>query len=84
MYFDINETIGRFPSPHGVMFSLILKNEKVLSAKKFKKFLSPLGVIFSLIRYTGEFDKTSQTAEFPSPLGVIFSLILTLNLMYVI
>ena len=26
----------KFPSPLGVMFSLILKNEKVLSAKKFK------------------------------------------------
>ena len=64
-----------FPSPLGVIFSLIKKMLRTLALNL--KFPSPLGVIFSLIKkeYLLHLD---NTLLFPSPLGVIFSLILLL------
>ena len=62
-----------FPSPLGVIFSLICSGED-LNLLNLDMFPSPLGVIFSLIKDVFLFMK--KVFKFPSPLGVIFSLIL--------
>ena len=66
--------INKFPSPLGVIFSLI-KDVKDLWYSNYSKFPSPLGVIFSLILIF-QFYLVQKSFVFPSPLGVIFSLIL--------
>ena len=65
-----------FPSPLGVIFSLII-DPQTLEAKGLEcLFPSPLGVIFSLIRNKDDIQRHWKFQnEFPSPLGVIFSLI---------
>ena len=68
---DIDNAPLGFPSPLGVIFSLIIKEIHPLNAIKFP---SPLGVIFSLI-YSVTDAQPFLVVEFPSPLGVIFSLI---------
>ena len=69
-----------FPSPLGVIFSLIL----VPLSLKYKsiKFPSPLGVIFSLIGYIRITTNEIIKRQFPSPLGVIFSLIILGNVFW--
>ena len=63
----------KFPSPLGVIFSLI-KDADLL--KECTEFPSPLGVIFSLINMKKIKRNKKEVFSFPSPLGVIFSLIL--------
>ena len=63
-----------FPSPIGVIFSLILNEKEFKNIEKAFKFPSPIGVIFSLISMY-KFATGETINEFPSPIGVIFSLI---------
>ena len=72
--YDYYESLTAFPSPLGVIFSLInlLFPEPVGPTMAFP---SPLGVIFSLILICVSPSTTSAGSVFPSPLGVIFSLI---------
>ena len=65
---------NKFPSPLGVIFSLINHRPFGHSYTLDGVFPSPLGVIFSLIG-TIITAIVFPTAMFPSPLGVIFSLI---------
>ena len=65
---------GKFPSPLGVIFSIIKIKKELKGYEKTRLFPSPLGVIFSLI-FIGTWDECIDYIEFPSPLGVIFSLI---------
>ena len=65
-----------FPSPLGVIFSLIIINFNKGGYQMYvKKFPSPLGVIFSLILLKEKKYSMIIILTFPSPLGVIFSLI---------
>ena len=68
--------IKRFPSPIGVIFSLIKNLTKNMEYLRDGEFPSPIGVIFSLIMVEpfGVMDP-KLVARFPSPIGVIFSLI---------
>ena len=63
-----------FPSPLGVIFSLMKKQDLINLAGNLK-FPSPLGVIFSLIGLISKTNIIEFKVKFPSPLGVIFSLI---------
>ena len=63
-----------FPSPIGVIFSLI-NNFFTCATFKYSKFPSPIGVIFSLIQKVRIWIDNAKIFRFPSPIGVIFSLI---------
>ena len=64
----------QFPSPIGVIFSLIL-NIWFSEWLRGLLFPSPIGVIFSLIHSEEGVYRCLFSYEFPSPIGVIFSLI---------
>ena len=64
----------KFPSPIGVIFSLI-NNFFTCATFKYSKFPSPIGVIFSLIQKVRIWIDNAKIFRFPSPIGVIFSLI---------
>ena len=64
-----------FPSPIGVIFSLIRRVSVPDGNFEELSFPSPIRVIFSLMLNRVLASGNTESAKFPSPIGVIFSLI---------
>ena len=75
----------QFPSPLGVIFSLMYSHPEVVSASYLCDYsFRLLSELYSLLCYTKSSNSWSKN-RFPSPLGVIFSLILySKNFLFVI
>ena len=75
----VAKAIFKFPSPLGVIFSLIIIVNIIRKKRRGRVSVSSRSYILSYLKKENISIKILKDRKFPSPLGVIFSLMLKMN-----